>query len=179
MKCTWRTNSQEKSRLDVFISELPTRSKYPWNIQTEYILEFKVWKGINYFFYIYIYKLPWLTFQQKQSITDHKEARKIPFLQGKGTITSPNFSLEGDSLRTGPSSLPAQRSHPAQDWMFLVAHDCHMSDGDGPRPVTCSITQCWWSLRELTKLHCSEMVRPCIPELFESDRYPSVPLGDK
>lgn len=133
----------------------------------------------NKLLFLYIYKLPWLTFQQKQSITDHKEARKIPFLQGKGTITSQNFSLEGDSLRTSPNSLPAQRSHPAQDWMFLVAHDCRMSDGDGPRPVTCSITQRWWSLRELTKLHCSEMVRPCIPRLFESDRYPSVPLGDK
>ena len=123
-----------------------------------------------YIYFIYIYTL---------YITDHKEARKIPFLQGKGTITSQNFSLEGDLLRTGPNSLPAQRSHPAQDWMFLGAHDCHMSDGDGPRPVTCSITQRWWSLRELTKLHCSEMVKPCIPELSESDRYPSVPLGDK
>lgn len=64
--------------------------------------------------------------------------------------------------------------------MFLGAHDCHMSDGDGPRPVTCSATQRWWSLRELTELAaCSEMVKPCIPELSESDRYPSVPLGDK
>ena len=108
-----------------------------------------------------------------------KKHKKIPFLQGKGTTTSQNFSLEGDSLSTGPNSFPAQRSHLAQDWMFLGAHDCHMLDGDGPRQVTCSANTALVEPKGTIRAASSEMVKPCTPELSESDQYPIVPPGDK
>lgn len=50
--------------------------------------EFKVWNRINYFLIHTIQKSVWLTFQQKQVITDHKEARRYFSSSASVSITS-------------------------------------------------------------------------------------------
>ena len=54
-----------------------------------------------------------------------------------------------------------------------------MLDGDGPRQVTCSANTALVEPKGTIRAASSEMVKPCTPELSESDQYPIVPPGDK